>query len=274
MALAVVLLAVGAIAIVGVLSQTSPASPSQSRTAQESRDPVYICPYDWANLAADSHGRPSYVVDGETLSRTGVDVSSHQGQIDWQQVAADGIDFAYVRVGYRGSTSGAISADERGAQNLAGARSAGLDVGVYFYSQATTEDEAREEADFVVSSLAGTQLDLPVAFDHERSSDGTGRADHLSGAELTAIARAFCERIQDAGYQATVYGNAPDLTRFDLTQLPAGPWLAQYAESPTASLRFSLWQFSNTGQVAGISTNVDLDLDLSVALARLEAAGA
>ena len=243
-ALLAVLVIVVAIVAVGILSTNAPTAPADPRTASDSTDAVFSNPLDWSNLSTDDKGRLAYVVNGEKLSRVGVDVSSHQGQIDWQQVAADGIGFAYVRVGYRGSSSGQVQADDRASENISGARDAGLSVGAYFYSQATTEDEAREEADFVVQSLAGIQLDLPVAFDHERSADGTGRA---------------------------VYGNAPDLARFDLTQLPEGLWLAQYAARPTTSLRFAYWQFSNVGQVAGISTNVDLDLDLTVALARADA---
>lgn len=270
-ALLAVLVIVVAIVAVGILSTNAPTAPADTRTASDSTDAVFSNPLDWSNLSTDDKGRLAYVVNGEKLSRVGVDVSSHQGQIDWQQVAADGIGFAYVRVGYRGSSSGQVQADDRASENISGARDAGLSVGAYFYSQATTEDEAREEADFVAQSLAGTQLDLPVAFDHERSADGTGRADDLSGTAATLVARAFCDQIRKAGYEATVYGNAPDLARFDLTQLPEGLWLAQYAARPTTSLRFAYWQFSNVGQVAGISTNVDLDLDLTVALARADA---
>ena len=108
------------------------------------------------NLTYDATGRAHYVVDGEELTRTGVDVSSHQGFIDWEAVAADNIQFAMLRIGYRGSTEGGIRADELFETNLKGAQSAGLDVGVYFFSQAINVEEAREEAAFVLSAAKGS----------------------------------------------------------------------------------------------------------------------
>ena len=158
---------------------------------------AYTSPYDWEGLERTGD-RLAYYENGELRSDLGVDVSSHQGAIDWPAVAADGVDFAIVRAGNRGYTEGALYADERFSENVDGAEAAGLATGVYFFSQAVTPDEAREEADFVLGLLAGRPLDLPVAFDHEPVSDETGRANHLAGTELAACARAFCERIEHA----------------------------------------------------------------------------
>ena len=223
-------------------------------------------PYEWENLSYDATGRAHYVVDGEELTRTGVDVSSHQGFIDWEAVAADDIQFAMLRIGYRGSTEGGIRADELFETNLKGAQSAGLDVGVYFFSQAINVEEAREEAAFVLQQLreAGvTKLALPVAFDLEPSPDYSGRADNLSPAETNAIARAFCTTIQEAGYRVIVYGNKVDLNRFDLVSLDEPIWLAQYVDQPDVNFNFLIWQYTSTGQVDGITGSVDLNLDFS-----------
>lgn len=223
-------------------------------------------PYEWENLTYDAAGRAHYVVNGEELTRTGVDVFSHQGAIDWKAVAADNIQFAMIRIGYRGSTEGAMHADELFETNLNGAQNAGLDVGVYFFSQAINVEEAQEEAAFVLQQLkdAGvTKLTLPVAFDLEPSPDYSGRADNLSPAETNAIARAFCTTIQEAGYRVIVYGNKVDLNRFDLVSLDEPIWLAQYTDKPDVNFNFLLWQYTSTGKVDGIDGSVDLNLDFS-----------
>lgn len=223
-------------------------------------------PYKWENLSYDAQGRAHYIVDGKELTSTGVDVSSHQGYIDWEAVAADDIQFAMLRIGYRGSTEGGIRADELFETNLKGAQNAGLKVGVYFFSQAITVEEAREEANFVLQQLrkAGiTELELPVAFDLEPSPDYSGRADNLSPAETNAIARAFCTTIQEAGYRVIVYGNKVDLNRFDLVSLNEPIWLAQYVDEPDVNFNFLIWQYTSTGQVDGITGSVDLNLDFS-----------
>lgn len=222
---------------------------------------AYTSPYDWEGLERTGD-RLAYYENGELRSDLGVDVSSHQGAIDWPAVAADGVDFAIVRAGNRGYTEGALYADERFSENVDGAEAAGLATGVYFFSQAVTPDEAREEADFVLGLLAGRPLDLPVAFDHEPVSDETGRANHLAGTELAACARAFCERIEQAGYDTLVYGNKRDIARFG-GDVPDGRpvWFAEYDVAvPTGQFDFVMWQYTSTGTVAGISTRVDLNI--------------
>ena len=123
-----------------------------------SAEAIETSPYDWNFLLRGVDGRLHYVVSGTEESRSGIDVSAHQGDIDWHKVRADGISFAIIRLGYRGTESGTIQLDERFRQNLLGAQMAGLNIGVYFYSQATTVAEAEEEADFVLSELGATQL--------------------------------------------------------------------------------------------------------------------
>lgn len=267
-AIAFVVTLVAIVAILGFALSTCTARDTAGRSTP------YASPYDWSSLDWDS-GRPVYYQDGQPASRIGVDASDHQGYIDWGAVASDGIDFAIVRAGNRGYTEGSLSQDQYFEHNIDGAQAAGLDVGVYFFSQAVNADEAREEAQFVLRLLAGRSLQMPVAFDHEPITTGAvGRADDISNEELTACARAFCEIIEDAGYDAMVYGNRQDMARFSsldgsaeaAEQLAAqlegrSVWLAEYdVAAPSAPFDFTIWQYTNSGQVAGIDTAVDLNI--------------
>ena len=226
----------------------------------------YKSPYDWTKVERNGD-RLQYVVDGKVKSRAGVDVSENQHDIDWDAVAADGIDFAMVRLGYRGATEGNLYLDSGYWDNLDGARAAGLDCGVYFFSQARTVDEAVEEADYVLTYLNGTSLEYPIAFDSEVvvTSDGPPRTSSLNGSEMTAIAKAFCDRVQEAGYRAMVYGNGKDMARYADEDIAGYPvWWAEYDSSyPDHDLDITMWQYSNAGEVAGIPAAVDLNIDLS-----------
>lgn len=232
--------------------------------ATEPAAQAYVSPYDWASLerSGEQGDRLAYREDGEVRSQLGIDVSDHQGSIDWNAVAGDGIDFAFVRIGNRGYTEGALYADARYAENIDNATDVGLDVGAYFFSQATNVEEAREEADFVLQLLAGRYLALPVAYDHEPVADGAGRANNVDRETLTACARAFCERLEQGGYDTMIYGNSGDMARYDRAELGERPvWFAEYdAALPHAQFDFAIWQYTNGGTVAGISTAVDLNL--------------
>ena len=210
--------------------------------------------------------RWAYVVDGEVRSKLGIDVSESQQWIDWQAVADDGIDFAMIRVGYRGATEGDLYLDEYFAYNLQAAQEAGIDCGVYFFSQAITVDEAIEEAEFVLSALDGTQLPYPIAFDSEEFAveEVSSRVAELTRDEMTSIAEAFCERLKQEGYDTIIYGNAYDLKRYNRGNWEKdGIWWAEYDEAaPSVMNEIELWQYANSGQVAGIDTNVDMNLDL------------
>ena len=232
-------------------------------------DGEYESPYDWSKLDR-ADGRYAYVVDGQVKSRLGIDVSEHEYDIDWNAVAADGIDFAMIRLGYRGATEGVIYIDEYYEANMAGAKAAGLDCGVYFFSQAITVEEAREEADFVLEALGGITLEYPVAFDFEYVSGvGETRIAGLSDEELSDIADAFCDRIEEAGYKTIVYGNASDLRSYNVDALTGrNIWWAEYGvERPSHYLDIVMWQYSSGGNVAGIDASVDMNIDLSGVLA-------
>ena len=196
---------------------------------------------------------------GETL--VGIDVSAHQGLIDWQQVAAAGVDFAMIRAGYRGYKYGQVNADTSADLNIQMAQAAGLMVGVYFYSQAVTVEEAVEEANFLVEFLEGYTLELPVVFDWERYSD-EARTANVSGRTVTDCAIAFCDVIRGAGREPMIYFNSTQaLNQLSMPELTEyGFWLAQYDTSVWFPYKVDMWQYSNKGRVPGVNTNVDLNI--------------
>ena len=193
----------------------------------------------------------------------GIDVSKYNGNIDWNAVKNAGVDYVIIRCGYRGYGSGVLVEDINYRKNIQGATAAGLKVGVYYFSQAINEIEAVEEASAVLGMISGYKMTYPVFIDVEYSnSSKNGRADNLSVAQRTAVAKAFCQTIQNAGYRAGVYANKTWLTSFlDMNQLSGYKvWLAQYATSVSYTGRYDMWQYSSTGKISGISGNVDLNL--------------
>ena len=191
----------------------------------------------------------------------GVDVSEYQQEIDWAQVKSAGMDFAMVRLGYRGYGSGELHTDGRCIENLQQAAEAGLRVGAYFFSQAVTEQEAREEAEYVLRILDGRSLEYPVVYDWEYINS-EARTAQVSAETVTACARAFCETIAQAGYRPMIYFN-PDHARhrMHLEQLTDFDfWLAQYNDTLTFPYAVDMWQYTYQGTVPGITTPVDVNL--------------
>lgn len=201
---------------------------------------------------------------GEGAAYTGVDVSQHQGQIDWERVRAAGVDFAIIRVGNRGTSEGGLSLDPYFQQNMEAALAAGLDVGVYFFSQAVTETEAREEARFVLTWIAEYDLAYPIYYDWE-SVEWEARTDGMDPVTLTACARAFCSEIAAAGYRAGLYFNQTfGYQQFNLSTLQEYTfWLASYTDVPDFQYHFDVWQYSAEGTVDGIDGVVDLNLSFT-----------
>ena len=191
----------------------------------------------------------------------GIDVSSHQGQIDWQTVADAGVEYAFVRLGYRGYEQGTLNADSFALQNLQGAKAAGLLVGAYFFSQAVSVEEALEEAEFALELLNGIQLELPLVFDWEYVNE-TARTANVDRQTLTECTLAFCQRVEKAGYGAMIYFNTSQgRDMLELERLEMYPWwLAKYDPEAEFLCRVDLWQYTNTGSVPGIRGNVDIDL--------------
>ena len=203
--------------------------------------------------------------DGRESVRTGVDVSAHQGVIDWNAVSMDGIDFAFIRVAYRGYTEGDIIMDEYFHQNIEGAIANGLDVGVYFFSQAINEEEAIEEAGVVLDAIAGYDITYPVVYDWEEIAGKEARTTPVDNATLNLCVNAFFQTIEDAGYDTTLYFNQTfGYQRFDLVNLQEHTfWLAQYDKKPSFLYDFEIWQYTDAGSVNGITTPVDLNLHFS-----------
>ena len=191
----------------------------------------------------------------------GIDVSSHQGEIDWQAVADSGVRFAFVRLGYRGYDSGTIHVDSNARQNLEGARAAGLQVGAYFFSQALTGEEALEEAELALEVLGEFKLDLPLVYDWEFVSKDA-RTGAMTPQELLACVHSFCGEVEAAGYGPMLYFNR-ELARtlLDLDRVKQYPfWLASYTEELNFSHEVRFWQYTDQGSVPGIEGNVDLDV--------------
>lgn len=208
------------------------------------------------------NGRKFYVEDSKITSLLGVDVSVHQDNIDWTKVKESGIDFAMIRLGYRGYGTGEAQLDENYAENIQGARDAGLDAGVYFFSQAITAEEAVEEANLVIESLDGLDVNYPVVYDWEIIYDDTARTDNISVDVLTDCCVAFCETIKNAGYTPMIYQNKrTSIFKLDLNRLNDYDfWLAEYNTEPTYYYDFDMWQYTSTGRVPGIEGDVDLNI--------------
>lgn len=219
------------------------------------------------DLKAFLHQGDSLVYQGDMryTSRLGVDVSHHQGAVDWERVRKAGYEFAFLRIGYRGyGKEGRVCLDREFFSNIKGAQAAGMDVGVYFFSQAINETEAAEEAEFVLKNLEGYSLQLPVVYDPESILDAEARTDDVPGAQFTKNTQVFCRMIAEAGYKPMIYSNMLwEAYEFDLAQLSEYPvWYADYEKLPQTPYHFAFWQYSNEGTVDGIAGAVDLDIQL------------
>lgn len=197
----------------------------------------------------------------------GVDISYHNDTVDFKKVKKAGVDFVILRVGYRGyGSSGSINADKNFTTYINNAQSAGLPVGVYFYSQAITTTEARAEANYVLRKIKSYDIQLPIVFDYEFAEVSKGRLDSawksgkLNKTKMTAIAMKFCETVENAGYDAMVYANKSFFTdQLDHTKIEQeyGIWLAHYTTNTNYSGDYDIWQFSSTGKISGVSGDVD-----------------
>ena len=227
---------------------------------------VLISPYlpknsfDFTKLVCQSN-LMKYFEDGKQTSYVGIDISEHQDYIDFVKVKKAGINFAMIRVGARGYGTGQLIVDEYFNDNIKRATDAGLDVGVYFYSQAITEEEAIEEANLVIENLGEYNIQYPVAFEMELIQD-TARTDTLAKTERTAIAKAFLDTIADAGYKTVIYGNKQWLIKeIDMSKLTAyDVWLTQEEDIPDYPYKFTMWQYSTTGTIDGVAGYVNLDI--------------
>ena len=228
---------------------------------------VWITPFEGVEINTLSPsdfqavgGRPVYTGD-KYDTQLGIDVSEHQWTVDWQ-TASSALDFAIIRLGYRGYTEGGLFLDPWYDNNMTGASAAGLDLGVYFFSQATNVSEAIEEAEFVIEHLRPYPLSLPVFFDWEKIDGGGARTDDISAQTMSDCALAFCRTIQNAGYSAGIYFNRRlGYYGFDLSRLNGNRfWVSVPGDFPDYYYACEYWQFSFNGNVPGVSGEADLNL--------------
>jgi len=230
---------------------------STAETTQATLPPPEANPY--GPLDFQYAGKYLTCLAGESV--LGIDVSSHQEQVDWQAVADAGIRFVMLRVGYRGYEQGAIQADALAQENYLGAKAAGLQVGTYFFSQAVSTQEALEEADFLLDAIRDWELDMPVVYDWEYI-DRDARTADMDARTVTDCTVAFCQAVEDAGYQPMVYFNRHQARDFlyleELTRYPF--WLAMYSDRMTYPYKIDMWQYTCEGSVPGIQGDVDINL--------------
>lgn len=218
--------------------------------------------YNWEEKLVNNNGIYSYEDDTFT-SKLGIDVSSHQKSINWDKVKSSGVEFAILRLGYRGyGESGKLVLDSCFEDNYKKAKEAGIELGVYFFSQAVNIDEVEEEAEFVMANLKEKEISYPVVYDLERIKNDTARTDNLTTDEITKMMLKFCEIMEKNGYTPCIYGNAKTFTTKTKLELfnKYQKWYADYQEKPLYPYDFSLWQYTETGKINGIEGNVDIDI--------------
>lgn len=259
--LALLLLTLGAVAVMGLLRQgPEPVQPPQTTPTQE---PTTLPP-----PVENTLGPEDFIYENGYLTCTaapcelGVDVSSYQGNIDWQAIRDAGATFAIIRVAGRGyGQAGGIYEDKLARINYEGAKRAGLKVGVYFFSQAITVQEAVEEARYILDITRDWDLQMPVVYDWERM-DGDTRTANTDRRTVTDCMLAFCEEVEKAGRTPMVYFNPEhagsqfyieEVTRYKF-------WLAFYTDWMTFPYEVNMWQYTSTGKIPGVEGTVDLNL--------------
>lgn len=233
--------------------------PTYSATG---RDNPNVPKNEYQDDAFVSVGGFTIYTAGDAASHIGIDVSTHQGEIDWPQVKAAGVEFAMIRAGYRGYTGGAIYEDAQFRANLQGALDSGVRVGIYFFSQAVSVEEAEEEARTVLEWIEGYDITYPVVFDWEEIVHDEARTDAVEPETVTQCVKAFCTVVEEAGYTPMVYFNKNQgYEVMNLEELSDCEfWLAGYTEVPSFEYDFEMWQYSSAGSVPGIEGNVDLNI--------------
>ena len=196
----------------------------------------------------------------------GIDVSVHNGNVDWSKVSKE-VDFAFIRVGYRGYGSGKLNLDQKARYNMSQAQKYGVPFGVYMYSQAITPREARQEARFLLKHIKGYKVELPIVYDFEYANSGTKAVGRLYEAKLgekqcTRMAKSFCRVVKHAGYKPALYASSyifKDLIK--PKKLPRGTmvWVADYGKKVSYKGDYDIWQYSCTGKINGIDKDVDLN---------------
>ena len=214
------------------------------------------------NFSVDATNEITYSENGAVISHKGIDVSKYQGDIDWTKVKNSNVEYAFLRTGYRSYGAGLITPDTSFKQNIQGASNAGIGIGVYFYSQAINTTEATEEAQYVLDQIKGYNVNYPIVLDVEEILNDTFRQQNLTTEELTTICITFCEKIKAAGYTPMIYSNLKYyVAKLNLEKLTSyEKWYASYDTSLYFPYDISMWQYSQSGTVDGITGNVDLNI--------------
>lgn len=194
--------------------------------------------------------------------KNGIDVSKFQGEINWAKVKAAGVDFAFIRAGLRGTTEGKLLVDDVFERNIKNALENGIEVGVYFYSQAINEEEAREEVQMVLDLIEPYDVTFPVVIDIESADSDSARTVDMTSDQYEAVAKTFCDTVRNAGYKPMIYGNVKSFTLLmDAADVEDyGLWIAYYGTPLYYPYHFDIWQYSSTGRIDGIDGNVDLNI--------------
>lgn len=278
----IVLLVVAVIGIAVFVATKGPSTPGNIGTEVVNKDtddgkilikdlydgeiniPKYNYPLDTYDMESfqETNGVMKYGED----SALGINVRSKEGEVDWEKVKGSGVDFVMLRAGYRGYKRGERNEDENFEKNYTGATEAGLDVGVYFFSQAVSEQEAEQEASFVLSLVQGKQIKYPIAFDWEKvedtGSDKVARTDVCTPTDVTNFAKAYCGKIKKAGFTPAIYMNKDmGYEYFNLSELSDYEiWYSEYQKTPAFYYDFKIWQYSNQGTVPGIDKEVRMNI--------------
>lgn len=217
--------------------------------------------YDDSSFSVLDNGRISYDSD-EYTTEIGIDVSKYQGDINWKKVASDGIDFALIRIGIRGYSKGDLIDDDTFEDNIEGALENGIGVGAYFFTQACSDEEAKEEAAYVLDKLEPYNVTYPVIIDVEQVGGEDGRGNAISVEDRTEYTITFCEAIRKAGYTPMIYGNLKTfLLMLDMDKLEDIPkWFAGYTDTPYFPYKFDMWQFTEKANVSGVDEPLDMNM--------------
>ncbi len=218
--------------------------------------------YNIDQFRLDDNQIMNYYENGNVISHKGIDVSRYQEKINWEKVADDEVEYAFIRLGIRGYSTGEILEDSTFQANIKGALDNDIDVGVYFFTQAISEEEAREEAEFVLDTLEPYSINYPVVLDVEAVSSANARTAGLTKEERTQYCIAFCETIREAGYKPMIYGNLKTfMLMLDLEKLEEyDKWFAYYDEELYYPYDFKIWQYTDSGRIDGISGDVDINI--------------
>lgn len=225
-------------------------------------DTIAKHPYLSENFIQTDEGLLEYYENSELVSHKGIDVSRYQETIDWDKVAKDGVEYAFIRVGIRGYTEGEIVKDDTFEDNINGALDNGIAAGAYFFTQATSEEEAKEEAEFVLDALEPYDITYPVVLDVEAVTNKNARTKNLTKEERTKYCIIFCEKMKQAGYQPMIYGNLKTfMLLLDIEQLEEyDKWFAYYDDEIYFPYQFKVWQYTDTGSIDGIRGDVDINI--------------